>query len=406
MENYKLSNGVKLIYEYRPGKITSFCIGFNAGALEEGEEFSLGTAHVLEHMISKGTRNRTEKEINNDCDRIFGFENAMTNYPYTIYYGTSLSEDFEDAMELYSDILLNPLFPKEGFKEEMNVILEELKDWKDDLYQYCEDSLFANSFKNRRIKELIIGSEETVKDITLEEIKKFYERYYCPENCVISFCSSLSFDRVIKIIEDYFGSWEKNFSGLKNLIYEENNNGRFIERIPSINGAKIQYIFDISDLSEEEFKTLVLFNAILGEGTSSILFDEIRTKNGLAYDIGSYIKNERGIKLLSINLGTSIGNEDKAIDIINNKIEEIKNSNKYFNSEKIRDLGKSIKLKRELKLEKSIQLCKELTTYDLMYGSAEKVYKEVENLSDIHGDKLLKLINKVMNKPTIQILTK
>ena len=157
-----LNNGIKLIYEFRTADITSFCIGFNAGALEEIDGFKLGIAHAVEHMVSKGTKTRNEKEINSLCDKIFGFENAMTNFPYVVYYGTSLSEDFKKGLELYSDIILNPVFPEVGFKEEMNIILEELKEWSDDIYQHCEDSLLYNAFSKKRIKNLIIGTEQRV----------------------------------------------------------------------------------------------------------------------------------------------------------------------------------------------------------------------------------------------------
>ena len=85
----------------------------------------------------------------------------MTNYPYVVYYGTTLDEDFEKGFEIYSDILLNPTFPVEGFKEEIEVICAELKEWKDDSNQFCEDSMFYNGFDKRRIKNLIIGTEES-----------------------------------------------------------------------------------------------------------------------------------------------------------------------------------------------------------------------------------------------------
>lgn len=421
MNKYILNNGVRLIYEHRPAEITSFCIGFNAGALEETSGFNLGIAHAVEHMVSKGTKTRTEKEINSLCDKIFGFENAMTNFPYVIYYGTSLSEDFNKGFELYSDIVLNPAFRKEGFKEEMNIILEELKEWKDDLYQYCEDTLLYNAFNNKRIKNLIIGTEESVKDITLEDIKSFYERYYIPQNCVISVCSSLNFDEVVSVVEEYFGEWQKESKEINNFSIEENQecnlsllvkdeikeqniSGIFIEKLSNIKGAKIQYLFNIDELEESETRALTIFNSAFGEGTSSILFEEIRTENGLAYDVGSSIKNERGIKFFAINLATSNENVEKAIGIINSKIEELKSLKGYFSGDKIRDLSKSIKLKRQLKLEKSIQLCKELTTYELMYGNAEKVHEEVEALEDINEEKVLEVINKVLKNPTVQII--
>ncbi len=405
MEKYILKNGIKLIYEYRAADITSFCIGFNAGALEERDKFKLGTAHAVEHMISKGTKNRTEKEINELCDEIFGFENAMTNFPYVIYYGTSLSQDFERGFELYSDMILNATFPEQGFKEEMNIILEELKEWKDDVYQYCEDSLLSNAFNKKRIKDLIIGTEESVKAITLENIKNFYNRYYAPENCVISVCSSLTIEDVIFVVEKYFKDWEKSFCGIEEDEREYNQYETFTEKISNIKGAKLQYLFNIDYLDEEEIKALSVFNAAFGEGTSSILFDEIRTKNGLAYDVGSFIKNERGIKFFTINIATSEKNIDRTLSIVDDSIYKIKNSTGYFNEKKINSLCRGIKLKRQLKLEKSIQLCKELTTYELMYGDAKKVYDEAAEFDYIDEEKILKVINKVLNKPTIQILT-
>lgn len=404
MEEYTLKNGIKLIYEYRSADITSFCIGFNAGALEERDNFKLGTAHAVEHMISKGTKNRTEKEINELCDEIFGFENAMTNFPYVIYYGTSLSQDFERGFELYSDMILNATFLEQGFKEEMNIILEELKEWKDDVYQHCEDSLLSNAFNKKRIKDLIIGTEESVKAIALEDIKNFYDRYYAPENCVISVCSSLTIEDVILVVEKYFKDWEKSFCGIEEDETELNQYGTFTEKISSIKGAKLQYLFNIDDLDEEEIKTLSVFNAAFGEGTSSILFDEIRTKNGLAYDVGSFIKNERGIKFFTINIATSEKNLERTLSIVDDSIYKIKNSTGYFNEKKINSLCRGIKLKRQLKLEKSIQLCKELTTYELMYGEAKKVYDEAAEFHYINEEKILKVINKVLNRPTIQIL--
>lgn len=422
MNKYTLANGVKLIYEHRPAEITSFCIGFNAGALEETDEFPLGTAHAVEHMVSKGTKTRSEKEINSLSDKIFGFENAMTNFPYVIYYGTSLTEDFRNGLKLYSDIVLNPAFREEGFREEMNIILEELKEWKDDLYQHCEDTLLYNAFNNKRIKNLIIGTEDSIKAISLENIKNFYKRYYTPQNCVISVCSSLSFEKVLSVIEEYFLDWNREVKEYKDLstftkdnndsiilnndVKEENIPGIFIEKMSNIKGAKIQYLFNIDKIHEDELRELILFNGAFGEGTSSILFEVIRTENSLAYDVGSSIKSERGIKFFTINLATSKESIEKAITIINNKIEELKNLKGYFNEKRVKELSKSIKLKRRLKLERSIQLCKELTTYELMYGRSEKIYEEVEGLENIDEERILQVINKVLVNPTVQIITK
>ena len=95
---------------------------------------------------------------------------------------------------------------------------------------------------------------------------------------------------------------------------------------------------------------------------------------------------------------------DKVLKIVDDSMSEVKSKFGYFNEKKINSLAKNIRLKRELKLEKSVQLCKELATYELMFNSSEKVYSEVENLKDIKEERILKVVNKILKDPTIQIL--
>lgn len=408
MQEYILDNGLKLLYEYREGKVTSLCIGFNAGALEEEKKFHLGTAHAVEHLISKESKNRSENQINSELEGIFGFENAMTNYPYTIYYGTCLSEDLERAVELYSDLLLNPLFSTKGFREEINVILQEVKEWEDDMYRHCESTLFRNSFKKRRIRELIVGNRSSIESITLDEIKSFYDDFYFPENCTICVCSPLNISFIRDIISTYFGLWK---SDLKKYVHEKSlceavRNGVFEEIVPGITGAKIQYIFDIQKLNHKEFKALLLLNAAFGQGTDSILFNKIRTENALAYEVRSSIKNERGIKLLSINMGTSFESVKRAISITSDTIDRLKCLKGYFTGTKIKALSKSINLKREIKFERSIEFCKEVVTSELMQrGCRYDGYSNIYNLDDVREEDIIEVANKVMVKPSIQILT-
>ena len=204
---YILKNGIKLIY--RPGinNLTSISIGLEAGAFSEGEQY--GVAHAVEHMVYKGTKSKTEDEINKKLSSIFGFQNAMTNYPYVIYYGTLLDEDFEQGVELFSDILINPALDEAGFYEEMEIIKQELNEWDADLEQFAEDKLFYNTFNNR-LKHPIIGTYDALNKITLGDIKEFYKKNYIPSNVCIVVVSKLSFDVIKNIIEKYFLKWDNN----------------------------------------------------------------------------------------------------------------------------------------------------------------------------------------------------
>lgn len=419
-----LKNGLKVIYKYVPGNITSFCIGVDAGAIRE-KGFPLGTAHAVEHMVFKGTINKNELQINELCDELFGFQNAMTNYPYVVYYGSLLNEDFQKGLELFSDIVLRPTFPENGFKEEMDIIKQELNEWSEDLYQFCEDELLYNAFHQRRIKNLIIGTHESISKITLDVVKEFYSKYYLPSNMVVTVVTGLPEKEAVGVVTKYFDSFEiqehmENIKNTKldnlvdkyidvndiknNYLYENNDSGIFVKFREGINGSKIQYAYPIHNLSLKELGCLKVFNNYFGEGTSSILFDTIRTKNGLAYEIESTIKEEKGIKLFKISMGTSEENIEKALRLIDSSIEKIKQDTDVFSEQLIKKLAKNIELKRALRSEKSVQLAKDLACSEIMYNSNDIIYKMPEILSEVTSEKISGVINKVLNFPTIQII--
>ena len=400
-----LKNGLRLIYEKRDASIASFCIGLDAGALREEDGFLFGTAHALEHMLYKGTKSRSEDDINRLSDEIFGFSNAMTNYPYVIYYGTTLGVNFEKGLDLYSDILLNPSLKEDGFSEEIKIISEELREWADDLTQLCEDKLFKNCFKSRRIKERIIGSQDTVAALDLDEIRRFYKKFYIPQNSVISVVTSQGFEETLRLVEKYFGAWGKGKELCLSTLYEENKAGTYIDNMCNLEGVKIEYCFTLHNLTPDEEKAISLFNFHFGGSVTSMLYDEIRTKRGLVYEISSKVRKENGIKLLTVNASTARENVDKVTRIIDGIIYGIRNGKAY--SPDIKQLKRAedmLKLRRELLLEKSIQLSKELATYELMYGSCSGVYSEFNGIRSREPEFIRITAAKALRSRSLQIM--
>ncbi len=108
MKDFIFDNGLKLIYKKTSNELNSICISLDAGAIRDGKQ--LGVAHVTEHMIYKGTETKSEKEINTELSNIFAFQNAMTNYPYVVFYGSLLSEDLKQGLDLFSDILKSSFY--------------------------------------------------------------------------------------------------------------------------------------------------------------------------------------------------------------------------------------------------------------------------------------------------------
>ena len=404
MEEHILANNLKLIYKHTDSELSSICIALDAGAGVETEKY--GVAHATEHMVYKGTKNRSEKQINEDLSNIFGFNNAMTNYPYVIYYGTLLKYDLEKSMELLSDIIMYPTFPEEGFKEEMAVIKEELKEWDEELEQYCEDKLFFNSFKNRRIKCPIIGTENGLNEITLDDVKEFYSKYYFPENVSIVVISSIEFNRVKKIIGEYFGKWNslRNKNKVENIDYEISSGEVFTDVKKGIKTSRVEIICPIDKLNEKEMRALRIFDQYFGEGVNSILYDTLRTKNGLVYDVLTKISNENYIKVYKITFNTSKENVDKAIDLIKESIKRLDLLSNNIGEKTLRQLIKNFKIKRLFREEQSIVLAKELATYDTMFGDYKIYVSEIEELELLTNKDIFKTGIKVLENFTIQII--
>ncbi|MDU1005510.1 MAG: pitrilysin family protein [Clostridium butyricum] len=405
MKEIILDNNLKLIYKHSESELTSICISLNAGAGIEVEK--IGVAHAVEHMVYKGTKTKSESQINEQLSSIFGFQNAMTNYPYVIYYGTLLNEDLNSGVELFSDIILNPEFDEKGFKEEMEVIKEELDEWDEEIEQFCEDKLFYNIFNKRRIKNPIIGTKESLDNLTVTDLKRFYEENYFPENTSISVITSIDFNSVKEIIDKYFGMWKSKVisrnSYVNNIEYEKIDASKIqITKRQGIKNAKVQMIFPLDKLNFKELNAFRLFNQYFGEGVNSVLFDALRTKNSLVYDVITRISNENYLKMYKITFTTSKENVNKAVELVMNLIKEI--NFKVELEIKLDSLIKSYKLKRLFREEQSIILAKELATYDTMFGDYNIYENELGKIDEITETDILNSAKKVLKNSAVQVV--
>lgn len=403
MKDYILDNGLKLVYKKGNSELSSIAISLDAGAARDGE--NLGVAHVTEHMVYKQTETRSEKEINKVLSDTFGFQNAMTNYPYVVFYGTLLNEDLSKGLEILSDILLNPIFTEEGFKEEMEVIKQELKEWDEDLEQYTEDKLYYNCMENRRIKYPIIGTEESLNSMTIDDAIDFFNNYYCANNATITIISDLEFEEVRDMVEEYFIDWRSEKLPEMEKAITIPKRGVFIDNKEEINSAKVQIIFPIDELNQWEIKALRIFNQYFGEGVNSVLFDTLRTKNALVYDVLTRVANEEHIKVYKITYSTAHENVEKSIEIVKELIKNINGYRSILQKNDIEDLIKSFRLKRLFANEQSVRLAMGISTYDTMFGDGMLYIDETENLDKIPVDYIIDTANKVLKNMTVQVIS-
>lgn len=402
MRKEVLDNGVRLVYKFIECAHTSFCIGLEAGANRETNE-NIGAAHALEHILFKGTKNYKEDYINRKLDEIFAMSNAMTNFPYAIYYGVTSNDDFEEGFDLYSDIVLNPAFLDEGFSEELSIITEESKEWSDDLDQHCEDLLLSRAFRNERINKIIIGSENNIKALTMDTLRNFYKKFYVSENICVTVVTSLSYEDVHSVVEKNFGKLERRSIEKVDFKREEFYSGTYKESKCGSDTTKIQSIYDISDLTLKDITTLRVFNMFFGEGVSSILYDEIRTKKGFAYEVYSEVKWEKSIGLFKIAVNTSKTHKNGVLKILNDIEASITKIISRIDTEAMKKLIKRYKLKLSLDIERSIVIANRSCIYEVMFDEYDYIFNELE-LESIDVEYMKQLVLKVFKNRAIMIL--
>ncbi len=204
---HTLSNGLRIVIERMPD-VRSAAAGFmvKTGARDETPELA-GVSHFLEHMMFKGTRKRTWREITVDFDRMGSSYNAFTSEDRTTYYGWVRKADIGRQMELLADIVRSTL-PEEEFKTEKNVILEEIAMSKDNLEHVAFDFLQERVFAGHPLAWPILGYEHTVGNLTRDQMWDYFRRRYAPDNMLLAVAGDVEPAEMIDIAEKLCGSWQ------------------------------------------------------------------------------------------------------------------------------------------------------------------------------------------------------
>ena len=285
----------------------------------------------------------------------------------------------------------------------MEVIKQELKEWDEDLEQYTEDKLYYNSMEGRRVKYPIIGTKESLENMTIDDAIDFFNTYYCANNATITIISSLDFEEVKDMVEESFSYWRSEKLPEDKEELQLPKTGIFIDKKDDINSSKVQIIFPINDLNQWEIKALRVFDQYFGDGVNSILFDTLRTKHSLVYDVLTRVSNEEYIKVYEITYSTAHENVDKSIEIIKELINEVSSNNESLKN--INELIKSFKLKRLFANEQSVRLAMGISTYDTMFGDGYLYLDECENLDKMPIGFIIDTAVKVLNNMTVQVIS-
>jgi zinc protease len=295
----ELKNGMKIVM--RPtdrAKVTAFQIWVGVGSTDEqkGEE---GLAHVLEHMLFKGTQRRAVGDIAKDVERAGGQINAWTSYEETVYYITLADQFWEQGLDILADAVQNSALDADELSRELKVILEEIRMGEDAPDQVLVKELFGAAFKKHPYGRPIIGYEKTVKSFTRQKVSDFYRKWYIPKNMVLSIAGNFDCDRMLKQVKQLFEAYAPTARLEKGIRPKEPipTSPRFASAVKPVSEARFAVSFPIPGLLHQDVPMLDLLAGIVGQGMSARLERKIRRELNLVTDIRAmaYTPSDMGV---------------------------------------------------------------------------------------------------------------
>lgn len=283
----RLENGIQVVLE-EIGYVRSISFGIwvkNGSRNERPEEN--GVSHYIEHMMFKGTENRTARQIAEEMDALGGQINAYTTKEYTCYHTRVLDKHIQKAMDVMSDMLLHPAFVQEEVEKERNVIQEEIYMYDDAPEELVHDCLQDGIWQNSSLGMPILGTEESIAGLTAQRIREYYEKNYHTENIVISVAGNFQRAQMLELLQQYFGRWQAK---QPYQPYQTKASYQMVQIQKSKDIEQLHTCIAFPGLEREHplKYALAVFQTIFGGGMSSRLFQKIREEQGLTYSIYSY----------------------------------------------------------------------------------------------------------------------
>jgi len=358
-----LNNGVRVITQ-RVEHMHTVSIGIWVanGTRHETQELN-GIAHFIEHLLFKGTKRRTARQISLEIDSMGGILNAFTGHEYVCYYAKVLAKFLPRVTDLLTDIFLHSTFPADEIEKERKVILQEIKMRDDSPEEYIHDRFHQNFWSSHPLGYSILGSEETIAPLSRDQIVGYKTSRYHPEDIIISAAGNIRHEELVVLVEAAFSNITSDWSRRKHEAVAQcsgrqvNLSERDLEQTLICMGTRA-----LSQDHPDRY-TLFLLNTILGGGMSSRLFQEIREKKGLAYSVYSYVISHADTGALVVYAGTEQAHCREVVDIAQAEIGRLKHD--YVQQDELDSAREQLKGKILMSLESSDNLMTRLAKNEI-----------------------------------------
>jgi predicted Zn-dependent peptidase len=296
----------------------------NTGSRDETSK-EHGIAHLIEHMLFKGTAKRKAYHILSRLDDAGGELNAYTTKEETAIHASVLKEDFEKAVDIIKDICFNSIFPEKEIEKEKDVIIEEINSYLDSPAELIFDDFEEMVFSDQPLGRNILGTPESVKSFTQKSINEFISKNYCTSQMVFCSVGDISDDRMIKLFVKYFGPLtekKRKSRGNKIALYKPSS---VVKKKDTYQNHCItgNVAYDLKD--NRRLGMFLLNNLLGGQGLNSRLNLSLREKNGLAYNVESNYNSYCDTGVFSVYFGCDNQNLERSISITLSELNRLRN---------------------------------------------------------------------------------
>ncbi len=300
-----LPNGLTLIFKPdNRAALASVQVWVKTGSIHEGSHLGGGLSHYLEHMLFKGTKRRSGRDISKSLQAHGGYNNAYTTFDRTVYYIDIPSENVSLAVDMLADMVLHSTLPADEVIKEKEVILREIAMGQDEPDQRLGEALFQTAFREHPYAHPIIGYRDVLQAITRKDLISYYRTRYVPNNLVVVVVGDVKIEDISATVAQHFGAAPR-VSLAPVYVPEEPRQlaPRQLHRYEKVEVSRAGMSWQIPGLSHEDTPALDSLAMILGAGDSSVLWQSIREKQSLVHTIDATCWNpgSTGLFYVSFN---------------------------------------------------------------------------------------------------------
>ncbi|MBP5858514.1 insulinase family protein [Marivibrio halodurans] len=393
----RLSNGLTVATD-RMDHVATASLGIWVGAGTRAEPAEInGVAHFLEHMAFKGTERRSARMIAEEIEAVGGILNAYTARENTAYYVKVLAEDVPLALDIVSDILMNPTFDPVELDRERSVILQEIGQAHDTPDDIIFDHFQEHAYRDQAMGRPTLGTVETVRAMPREAIRDFMGRRYAGDRMVLAAAGNVDHDRIVALAEAAFGALRPRADvSIEAARYTggEIRETRESEQVHLILG------FQGSSYTDRDFYPAAVLNTALGGGMSSRLFQQIREERGLVYSIFSFNASFADDGIFGVYAGTGPEDVGELVPVLCDEIAGV--AARPMPAEEIARARAQVKAAMLMARESTGARCDQLGQQILIHGQPIPIEEQVAKLEAVDAEAVARAAGRIFGTaPTL-----